>query len=131
MKASTYLRNGSWIAMLTVLLAVALPATVLGQGRGRGRGRGPDIDKKCGKFVNCHDARDGRLDGRGPRQNVGVIRNRIYMPPTRIRQRAGRVDYNDRFVSRRLRNRNLNSYDVRQRRSLRNRDFERTAAFDA
>jgi hypothetical protein len=23
-------------------------------------------EKKCGKFVNCHDARDGRWDGRGP-----------------------------------------------------------------
>jgi hypothetical protein len=36
-------------------------------------------NKKCGKFVNCHDARAGRVDGRGPRgTRVGnlVWRNR-------------------------------------------------------
>ena len=37
-------------------------------------------NKKCGKFVNCHDARDGRIDGRGPRgSRVGNViwRNRL------------------------------------------------------
>jgi hypothetical protein len=59
--------------ILTVLLAMALPATALGQGRGHGHGRGHNqswntlTNKKCGKFVNCHDARDGRWDNRGPR----------------------------------------------------------------
>ena len=55
--------------ILTLLLAVVLPATALGQGRGRGHGRGGvfgSSNNKCGKFVNCHDARDGRWDGRGP-----------------------------------------------------------------
>jgi hypothetical protein len=40
----------------------------------------PNYNKKCGKFVNCHDARDGRIDGRGPRgDRVGnvVWRNRL------------------------------------------------------
>ena len=41
------------------------------QGRGNGRGAGSNIDKKCAKFVNCHDARDGRWDGRGPAINQG------------------------------------------------------------
>ena len=63
--------------ILTVFLAVAIPATALGQGRGHGKGHGnsrghnqtwhTSNNKKCGKFVNCHDARDGRWDGRGPR----------------------------------------------------------------
>jgi hypothetical protein len=33
-----------------------------------GRGRGRFNDKKAGKFINGHDARDGRFDGRGPRR---------------------------------------------------------------
>lgn len=54
------------IALLVGLVAIALPVGAFGQGRGSGLGR------KCEKFVNCHDARDGRWDGRGPRSNVGV-----------------------------------------------------------
>lgn len=57
------------MVFIAFVLAIALPMVALGQGRGRGRGRGPDPDKKCGKFVNCHDARDGRWDSRGPRQS--------------------------------------------------------------
>ena len=67
--------------ILTVFLAVAIPATALGQGRGHGKGHGQTYgqgrgydqtwhnsnNKKCAKFKNCHDARDGRWDGRGPR----------------------------------------------------------------
>ena len=53
-------------ALLTVILIVAatlfLPASGSAQGRGNGRGLG----KKAFKFVNGHDARDGRWDGRGP-----------------------------------------------------------------
>jgi hypothetical protein len=85
-----------------LLLAVAIPSTALAQGNGRGHGKHGDwsnriehsrsnwdwrdrnarnrrhYNKKCGKFVNCHDARDGRIDGRGPRgTRVGNIwRNR-------------------------------------------------------
>jgi hypothetical protein len=55
------------IAVIAMILTMAMPITSLAQGRGRGRGRNFDrSDKKCGKFVNCHDARDGRWDGRGP-----------------------------------------------------------------
>ena len=82
--------------MLTVLLAVMIPATASGQGRGRGHGRGGTYGSgrtygrggifgsshnKCGKFINCHDARDGRVDGRGPRRDsIGntIFRNRRY-----------------------------------------------------
>ena len=37
--------------------------------RAQGRGRDESKwDKKCAKFVNCHDASEGRVDGRGPRR---------------------------------------------------------------
>ena len=74
-----------------LLLAIAIPSTSFAQDRGNGRRHNNDGDwsnrvernstrdwrtrssrnrnwgKKCGKFVNCHDARAGRIDGRGPR----------------------------------------------------------------
>ena len=57
------------IAIFALMLALTLPLTAFGQGHGHGRGRGPDLGKKCGKFVNCHDAREGRWDGHGPKQD--------------------------------------------------------------
>jgi len=65
------------------VLLLALPAVSMAQGRGRGngRGQGSNWDKKCAKFVNCHDARDGRVDGRGPVRGTGIsniYRNRRY-----------------------------------------------------
>ena len=73
---------------MALLLATAIPAIALGQGHGRGQRRGnvgninwpirrarlSNQDKKCAKFVNCHDASEGRVDGRGPRgSRVGNI----------------------------------------------------------
>jgi hypothetical protein len=49
-----------------LMLLAAVPATDFAQGRGRGQG------KKLDRFVNGHDARDGRWDGRGPRSGQGV-----------------------------------------------------------
>ena len=94
--------------LLTVAIPSASLAQGHGHGKGRGNGNGNGDwsnridrdrstsiwrntssrnrnynrhnDKKCGKFVNCHDARNGRIDGRGPRGNrVGnvVWRNRL------------------------------------------------------
>ena len=57
--------------LLGLILLVAMPALTFAQGRGRGRGR----DKKIEKFVNGHDARDGRWDGRGPNRS-NITRNR-------------------------------------------------------
>ena len=51
------------ILLLGLLLSVGLSSDAMGQGRGR---RASQWDRKCDKFVNCHDARDGRWDGRGP-----------------------------------------------------------------
>ncbi len=81
---------------LMILLVVTTAAFAQGRGKGFGRGRNADgfdngrdwrnrprnngngrnQDWKCGKFVNCHDARDGRVDGRGP--GVSDYRNRYY-----------------------------------------------------
>ena len=51
------------ITVLTLLMMLSLSSEAMGQGRGR---RASHRDRKCAKFVNCHDARDGRWDGRGP-----------------------------------------------------------------
>ena len=82
-------------ALCVAIVCVATGAA-FAQGRGRGNGNGRRFDVfadrdyrynrgrnqswKCGKFVNCHDARDGRLDGRGPRQTTGVWRNGSFFP---------------------------------------------------
>ena len=58
--------------LLGLILLVAMPALTFAQGRGRGRGR----DKKIEKFVNGHDARDGRWDRRGPNRHRNISRNR-------------------------------------------------------
>ena len=57
------------ILVLSLLMVVSVATDAMGQGRGR-RSRG--FDKKCDKFVNCHDARDGRWDGRGPNRGSGT-----------------------------------------------------------
>ena len=63
-----------------------------GNGRGHGRGRGHQngwrFGNKCDKFVNCHDARDGRVDGRGPNRRNLAWRNEGFVPRGyRIRNR--------------------------------------------
>lgn len=83
------------LALGVVIVCVAT-ASAFAQGRGRGNGngkrydvfadrdyrgnRGQNWNKKCGKFVNCHDARDGRWDGRGPRRTTGFWRNGNFVP---------------------------------------------------
>ena len=80
MKASI---NAGRVLVLASLFALALPTLATAQGRGRGRGQERQekqerkerreenksdrkLDRKCAKFVNCHDASDGRRDGKGP-----------------------------------------------------------------
>ena len=55
--------------MSALVLFVALPAVALAQGNSR-HGRNKDV------FVNGHDARDGRYDGRGPRRDDNWRRRR-------------------------------------------------------
>jgi hypothetical protein len=81
---------------LCVTIALVVSAAAFAQGRGRENGQGRRYDVfadrdyrgnrgrsqnwKCGKFVNCHDARDGRWDGRGPRSTTGFSRNGTFVP---------------------------------------------------
>ena len=68
------------LAFLFALLVIFGSSIVsYAQGRGNGRGVGQNSDK-CAKFVNCHDARDGRWDGRGPAINQGNTIP-VYQPP--------------------------------------------------
>jgi hypothetical protein len=64
MKVSISRNVGIALLLLVMLLTVSYEA--MGQGRGR---RVSQSDRKCAKFVNCHDARDGRWDGRGPNRD--------------------------------------------------------------
>jgi len=99
---------GILTAMLFALIVLlAAPTTSLAQGRGRGHGRGPDLDKKRAKFINGHDARNGRWDGRGPVRSRSVLRNGVLLPRSvRVRNRNRDFDNerdNDRFLRHQLR----------------------------
>lgn len=60
MKSS--MRVGSGILTLFLALATSIvPGQVYGKEKARGQA------KKNSKFVNGHDARDGRWDGKGPK----------------------------------------------------------------
>ena len=104
------------VAVIALLVVMAMPAVSLAQGRGRGRGRRDfdRSDRKCEKFVNCHDARDGRWDGRGPRRRFEDRRFR------RLRDRDFDDDDFRRFQRRRFRNRDFDDDNFRrlQRRRL-------------
>ena len=69
------------ILVLSLMLFAGMSTDVMAQGRGRGRG----LDKKCEKFVNCHDARDGRWDGRGPNRDDRF--GNIFRRSRRVRDR--------------------------------------------
>ena len=95
------------LLMASSFLLAVLPATTIAQGRSRLHRR--DMSWKCRVFVNCHDARDGRLDGRGPRANRVAFRNRVFAPSNRRRfrnfdrQEFRNLDREDRFRGRRIR----------------------------
>lgn len=74
------------ILVLGLMLLVGLSSDAMAQGRGRGRGNS-NLDKKCAKFVNCHDARDGRWDGRGPNRDRDFRFGNIFRRNRRDRDR--------------------------------------------
>jgi hypothetical protein len=81
-----------------LVLLLAMPAISLAQGRGQGRGRWRDSksERKYRKFVNGHDARDGRWDGRGPQRNA-YRRNTYYRRNGFFVNRGDRVGYRNRY----------------------------------
>ena len=96
-------RNVLGIVLLLLVMLLTVSYEAMGQGRGR---RVSQSDKKCAKFVNCHDARDGRWDGRGPRRRDSLT-DRIFRR------------------SRRNRDRDRDSDRITRRRRNRDRDFDR------
>jgi hypothetical protein len=56
------------IAGLVLCASLLLPTEAVAHGNGRGRGQA----KKSQKFINGHDARSGRWDGRGPRPRLAL-----------------------------------------------------------
>src|ERR671916_2837872 len=72
MNISKTKRTVLWSVVLMLVIEIGLPGIALAdppQGRGKGRGKSKisKQEKKDAKFKNGHDARDGRWDGRGPR----------------------------------------------------------------
>lgn len=84
MKHSRVKANFFAVALVALLLVLSVPATSLAKDRNHGRDNRDNRswsrhNRKCGKFVNCHDARNGKWDRRGARgDRVGnvVWRNR-------------------------------------------------------
>ena len=79
-----------WLILASLFLLAALPAATSGQGRGRGRGQ----EKKLDTFVNGHDARDGRFDGRGPQ----IGQRSILVVPRHRGRRIG-LERKSRFIN--------------------------------
>jgi len=65
MKLSSRVGRLLLAAVFAFMIAIS---TAVVQGFAQGRGHGQD--KKAEKFINGHDARDGRWDGRGPRPRL-------------------------------------------------------------
>lgn len=122
------------ITLVTAVLLLALPVIASAQGRGRGLARGHDKSWKCGVFVNCHDARNGRWDGRGPNRTVGTWRNGIFVPRgTSVRYRNRNSSTNDYWRRRHLtyRNRNFDDDNFLRSRTMgrSDRDFRNNGVF--
>ena len=84
MKVKLLKRFGLLFIGVVMIVTLSLP-TFGAQGRGRGRG----LSKKSVKFVNGHDARNGRFDGRGPRPRL--VRTRWLSRRDRRRPRWVRI----------------------------------------
>ena len=116
MTGTRKIQNLVIVLALAMMLIAAVPTSSLGKDkhgrRWRNRGNWDDSswsrrNRKCRKFRNCHDARDGRWDGRGPNgDRVGNIFSRD-------RNRRNRWD-NDRW-----RDRNYDSLRARRVRRYR------------
>ena len=133
MKQTIMRKTPPLVVLSALAVIVAVPVISAAQGRGNGRAQGPNLDKKCAKFVNCHDARDGRLDGRGPTVNPVINPTVSTAPPQPNvniwRNRRNRDRNNDTDVTyRRSRNRRAsqNSDDGTDRNDTRRRRRDRS-----
>jgi hypothetical protein len=106
------------LGILVVGLAVLFGSSSGAMGQGRGR-RSSHWDKKCEKFVNCHDARDGRWDGRGPNHRTGFTND--FRRHRRNRDFDNSHRRNRDFDNSHRRNRDFDNISRRGRH--RNRDF--------
>ena len=86
------LRLALMATTLAIIVNLALSAVTFAHDK---RWRGRSNDKKAGKFINGHDARDGRWDGRGPRFRFRDRRDRDER--FRFRDRGDRGDWRDRW----------------------------------
>ena len=77
---------------LAIVVNLALSAVTFANDK---RWRGRVHDKKAEKFINGHDARDGRWDGRGPRFRFRDRRDRDER--FRFRDRRDRNEWRDRW----------------------------------
>jgi hypothetical protein len=59
------LRIALLIGALAIVVTMALSDATFAHDK---HGRGRFNDRKSRRFINRHDARDGRVDGRGPRR---------------------------------------------------------------
>ena len=86
------------ILVLALVTMLSVSSDVMGQGRGR---RVSHMDRKCAKFVNCHDASEGRWDGRGPNRRTSLT-DRIFRRHRRDRDfdRGRRWRHRDRDFDR-------------------------------
>jgi len=76
---------------LAIIVNLALSAVTFAHDK---HWRGRAHDKKAEKFINGHDARDGRWDGRGPRFRFRDRRDRG--PRFIFRDRRDRDEWRDR-----------------------------------
>jgi hypothetical protein len=93
------------------LLMIVVPSDAAAQGRGHWR-QDSSLGKKCGKFVNCHDARDGKWGNRDNSRRA--YRNRVYM---RNYRNGTYSNYHNRYNNRvhpTHRNRIYSTYRVRR-----------------
>lgn len=116
-----------WLVLMSLFLLATLPSVTSAQGRGRGQ------EKKLDRFVNGHDARDGRWDGRGPVFGRRTGYNNVFWQQRRgDRFRDREFDRNWRFRERRyeLRRRGFDNNDFwRSQRQRNSRDYRYRRGF--
>jgi len=104
-----------WLVILSLFVLIGLPVMTTAQGRGHGQG------KKADRFVNGHDARDGRWDGRGPgygrRTNVS---NEVWRHRHNRNFRNRDFDRNNRVRDRRIELRRRNDDNFLRLQRMRN-----------